>query len=69
MLETVGKYWAAEQITGEPAWMGWPRRTLPGRIGIPLPMHTLSVLDLLFWALLPERNLGCGDVSTWETHP
>ena len=27
MLETVGKYWAAEQITGEPVWMGRPRGT------------------------------------------
>lgn len=29
MLETVGKYWAAEQIAGEPAGMGRPRRVLP----------------------------------------
>jgi len=69
VLETVGKYWAAEQITGEPAWVWWPRRVLPRRVGIPPLTRTLSVPDLVFWALLLGRDLGRGDVSTWETHP
>lgn len=41
VLETVGKYWAAEQITGEPVWMGRPRWMLPGCVAAcPLLMWT-----------------------------
>lgn len=76
VLETVGKYWAAEQITGErcgraaggwasrareaQADAAWTRRSHPGAAD---PLCAVSSL----LGSASRKNLGCRGVNTWET--